>query len=108
MEVARHLSSQTLRAGPVIARPGDPADCLYLIVSGEVLVQPENRGKGAALRTACEHLLARGCDAVVSVGTWSMFPYIVEPVLLAKQRGGSSAATISSRSASRCTTITTR
>ncbi len=41
VEVARHLSSQRLRAGSLIARPGDPADRLYLIVSGKVLVEPE-------------------------------------------------------------------
>lgn len=41
VEVARHLSSHSYRAGAIIARPGEPADSLYLIVSGKVLVEPE-------------------------------------------------------------------
>ena len=40
IELARALSSQRLRPGAVIARPGDPANSLFMIVSGEVLVQP--------------------------------------------------------------------
>ncbi|MCA9603863.1 MAG: NAD-dependent deacylase [Polyangiales bacterium] len=37
--------------------------------------------------TALEHELATGFDAVVSVGTTSVFPYIRAPLLLARSRG---------------------
>ncbi|CAK0749130.1 Cyclic nucleotide-binding protein [Azospirillaceae bacterium] len=42
-EVARRLKRRDASAGTVIIRKGDPGDCMYFIVSGEVCVQIEQK-----------------------------------------------------------------
>jgi len=45
----------------------DGTGAAALAAGARVLTHPENRGKGAALRTAFEDLFARGCEAVVTL-----------------------------------------
>jgi glycosyltransferase involved in cell wall biosynthesis len=53
-----------------------------------VLVHDVNRGKGCALRTAFDHLLAEGYDAVVTLDADGQHPPEETPRLVAAWRGG--------------------
>lgn len=53
-----------------------------------VLVHPVNLGKGRALRTAFDHLFARGYDAVVTLDADGQHPPEEIPKLLAAWEGG--------------------
>jgi glycosyltransferase involved in cell wall biosynthesis len=53
-----------------------------------VLTHPVNLGKGRALKTAFDHLFARGCDAVVTIDADGQHPPEELPKLLAPWREG--------------------
>ncbi len=53
-----------------------------------VLTHPVNLGKGRALKTAFDHLFARGCDAVVTIDADGQHPPEELPKLLAPWRKG--------------------
>lgn len=69
-EVARRLRPKRLAAGAVLMRKGDPGDCMYFIVEGEVEVaiepEPVRLGVGAFLG---EMALITGAPRVATVTT---------------------------------------
>ena len=65
-------------------RTGDVARALGV----PVLVHAQNFGKGRALRTAFDHLFARGVDAVVTLDADGQHPPEETPKLLAAWRAG--------------------